>query len=262
MALQVEGFAAEREAFERDGFVIFDPRISEQTIDRAVAEAGAQFQKPSLWDRLRGRPAPSIPPQPRYTDAWATSRTVRDIALAPRSVDLLRTLYGRKPRPFQTLNFCVGTQQATHSDAVHFNTDPPGFMCAVWVALEDIDMDNGPLVYYPGSHKLPEVRPSDVGIDIEPGAQSVSDEAYHAAYEPYIERLIKERGLQPEYGLLRKGQALLWATNLLHGGMPVRQPGRTRHSQVTHYYFEGTRLWTPLLTAGDAIAWREAPGIR
>ena len=32
---------------------------------------------------------------------------------------------------------------------------PEGFMCGVWVALEDMDMENGPLVYYPGSHKLP-----------------------------------------------------------------------------------------------------------
>ena len=32
---------------------------------------------------------------------------------------------------------------------------PEGFMCGVWVALEDMDMDNGPLVYYPGSHQLP-----------------------------------------------------------------------------------------------------------
>ena len=29
-------------------------------------------------------------------------------------------------------------------------------MCGVWVALEDITEDNGPLHYYPGSHRLPD----------------------------------------------------------------------------------------------------------
>jgi len=28
-------------------------------------------------------------------------------------------------------------------------------MCGVWLALEDIDADNGPLIYYPGSHRGP-----------------------------------------------------------------------------------------------------------
>ncbi len=38
---------------------------------------------------------------------------------------------------------------------VHFNSIPQRFMCGVWVAMEDIAPDNGPLHYYPGSHKLP-----------------------------------------------------------------------------------------------------------
>jgi ectoine hydroxylase-related dioxygenase (phytanoyl-CoA dioxygenase family) len=54
---------------------------------------------------------------------------------------LLGVLYGREPRPFQTLNFKVGTQQRPHSDQVDFNTEPPGLMCGVWVAMEDIDED-------------------------------------------------------------------------------------------------------------------------
>jgi ectoine hydroxylase-related dioxygenase (phytanoyl-CoA dioxygenase family) len=36
-------------------------------------------------------------------------------------------------------------------------------MCGVWVALEDIDMGNGPLIYYPGSHRVPEVTMKELG---------------------------------------------------------------------------------------------------
>jgi hypothetical protein len=39
----------------------------------------------------------------------------------------------------------------------------------------------------------------------------------------------------------------------------ARVPGRTQRSQVTHYYFEGSGLWTPLLSSESSKAWREAP---
>jgi hypothetical protein len=94
------------------------------------------------------------------------------VALAPAVLGLLRTLYGRDPHPFQTLNFKYGTEQRPHADAVHFNTEPLGLMCGVWVAMEDIDADCGPLVKYPGSHKLPYASPSEVGIEIDPGQET------------------------------------------------------------------------------------------
>ncbi len=255
--------SVDKEAFERDGYLVFDPQIHERDLDRVVEETLRHFQPRSTLSRLAfwRDDKPEDPLPTRFTDMWAVSPTVRGIATAPAILEVLRQLYGREPKPFQTLNFPVGTQQKTHSDAVHFNTEPRGFMCAVWVALEDIDMDNGPLVYYPGSQKRSELMPSDVGIEIQPGQTEVPHDEYMAAYEPYVENLIQSEGLEPHYGTMRKGEALLWSTNLLHGGMPVRDPKRTRHSQVTHYRFEGTRLWTPLLSTPEHVSWRDAPEI-
>jgi hypothetical protein len=245
-----------KDSFERDGYVIFDPRLSSKTLDRAVAdvELGPRQRRPPF----RRGPASD---GGRVTDAWSTSSSVKKIALAPATLELLALIYDRRPIPFQTLNFRVGTQQRPHADSVHFNSEPRGFMCGVWVALEDVDMDCGPLVYYPGSHKLPPVTPSDVGIQIDPGQEAVPQAEYEARYEPYVEQLMEREGLEPKYATVRKGQALVWASDLVHGGSPVRVPGRTRRSQVTHYIFEGCRLWTPLLSTESQIAWREAPRI-
>jgi ectoine hydroxylase-related dioxygenase (phytanoyl-CoA dioxygenase family) len=252
-------------AFERDGYLVFDPRIPVETIDGAVAEANRGFEQPARRLRLPfgGKRDEDEAPAAgeRFHDAWAKSKNVRDIALAPTVLDLLRQLYGREPKPFQTLNFRFGSQQQPHSDAFHFNTQPRGYMCGVWVALEDVDMDSGPLVYYPGSHQLPELSPRDVGIRVEAGKGPATDLDYHVAYEPYVRSLIEREGFEPRYGTIRKGQAILWATNLVHGGTEVRDPNRTRHSQVTHYFFEGTRLWTPLSSTEEHTAWREAPQI-
>jgi ectoine hydroxylase-related dioxygenase (phytanoyl-CoA dioxygenase family) len=257
MAVQSTETGDLRAAFERDGIVSFDPQISLRVIDRAVADV----ERPpgSRWPRRRRTTAADA--AGRVTDAWATSRHVRRIALAPGVLEVLRQLFGAEPHPFQTLNFRVGTQQKPHSDSVHFNTEPPGLMCGVWVALEDVDLDCGPLVYYPGSQRLPFASPAEVGIEVAPGQEAVSHEAYARRYEPYIEELVRREGLEPRYATLAKGRAVVWAANLLHGGSPVRAPGRTRRSQVTHYYFEGARLWTPLLSTPENIAWREPPQI-
>jgi len=49
----------------------------------------------------------------------------------------------------------VGTHQPFHADSVHFRSVPERFMCGVWVALEEIDDDNGPLEHFAGPHRLP-----------------------------------------------------------------------------------------------------------
>jgi ectoine hydroxylase-related dioxygenase (phytanoyl-CoA dioxygenase family) len=168
---------------------------------------------------------------------------VRAIARAPRVLALLAELYGRAPRPFQTLNFAVGTEQAPHADTIHFNSDPPTFLAGVWIALEDVDEDNGPVVYYPGSHRLTEAAPWDYGVP--PGPD------HYDAYEAFVAARIAEHGLEPRLATMARGQAFVWAGNLIHGGAPRRDPRRTRHSQVTHYYFAGCRYWTPLLSAPE-----------
>ncbi|MBU9629624.1 phytanoyl-CoA dioxygenase family protein [Burkholderia multivorans] len=51
-----------------------------------------------------------------------------------------------------SLNFRVGTQQPLHTDAVHFSSIPQRSMCGVWVALEDISPESGPVQLVLGSH--------------------------------------------------------------------------------------------------------------
>lgn len=180
----------------------------------------------------------------RVQDAWQTHDGVKRIAANPAVLDILSALYGRKAWPFQTLNFPVGTQQPAHSDAVHFSSVPDRFMCGVWVALEDIHEDAGPLEYYPGSHRWPVFGNEQLGLcaaDHEgPMGQSV--------YEPLWRELIRLHGAAPQRFLAQKGQAVIWAANVLHGGSPQHDKNRTRWSQVTHYYFEDCAWYTPMGT--------------
>ncbi|HEY8504074.1 MAG TPA: phytanoyl-CoA dioxygenase family protein, partial [Gemmataceae bacterium] len=229
--------------FHGTGYYIFDPEIPERILDQAIAD-------------VRDRPevTKDLHHGSRVFDGWPESRAIKAIATAPKVLRVLRQFYGREPLPFQTLNFPIGTEQRLHSDTIHFHSDPPTYMCGVWVALEDIDADNGPLVFYPYSHKLPEVTMEDVSD--QPGP------AHYHKYEDYIERLIAESGLEPKYATLKKGQALVWAANLIHGGSPQRDKSRTRHSQVTHYFFEGCQYYMPLESYGGYRHLRKPRWIR
>jgi hypothetical protein len=176
-------------------------------------------------------------------DAWQDVPEVQRLAGNPTVLQLLNDLYGRRAFPFQTLNFPVGTQQHFHTDSVHFSSCPERFMAGVWVALEDIDSENGPLVYYPGSHTLPIFTNEHLGVrpNFAKDASGHYD-AFGTAWRQIVEAL----DLKPLEFHAKKGQALIWAANLLHGGAAQIDLKRTRYSQVTHYFFEGCAYYTPL----------------
>jgi hypothetical protein len=178
----------------------------------------------------------------RIHDAWAFDPDVRALAVNARVLKILGDIFGRKAWPFQTLNFPVGSQQHYHSDSVHFSSIPERFMCGVWVALEDVSEGAGPLEYYPGSHKWPIVYNEQIGVRVSRSNGPMSQEMYHDVWEALVEKT----GIAPQYFFPRKGDALIWAANLLHGGSRQRDPNATRWSQVTHYFFEDCCYFTPM----------------
>ena len=178
----------------------------------------------------------------RIQDAYSFDADVQQIACNPQIMALLSKLYGRRAWPFQTLNFPVGTQQHFHSDSIHFSSVPERFMCAVWVALEDIGPDQGPLLYYSGSHKWPIYVNEHIGLCRAGDADAPTQKSFEALWEA----LVRVRGLEPVRFHAKKGQALIWAANLLHGGSRQTNPDLTRWSQVTHYYFDGCCYYSPM----------------
>jgi hypothetical protein len=155
----------------------------------------------------------------------------------------------------------VGTQQHYHSDSIHFSCVPERFMVGVWVALEDIDSDNGPLIYYPGSHSLPIYTNEHLGAI--PGTQGPNPTSHYPTYIKTWEALVEGLDLKPIEFHAKKGQALIWAANLLHGGAAQKDRNRTRHSQVTHYYFDNCCYYTPLTSVPflGVIEYREVVDI-
>jgi hypothetical protein len=180
---------------------------------------------------------------PRLQDGWIDHGSIRALALEPVVLDLLRHLYGREPFAFQTLNFAVGSEQHFHSDAVHFHSYPNGFMCGVWIALQDVQPESGPLIYFPGSHRLPYLSARSLGLDRDVVMEEQHPQRF---FEPSWQQAVNEHAFEKQQFLPKRGDLLIWHANLLHGGEPVQDKSSRRWSQVNHYFFANCLYTTPM----------------
>jgi ectoine hydroxylase-related dioxygenase (phytanoyl-CoA dioxygenase family) len=222
------------EKYNKNGYLVVKSVIDNDTIDKIVNEIYEEHPENKNLNRI--------------ADAWKQYEIIGYLAFNKKIMNILYQLYNRKPVPFQTLNFYLGTEQKIHSDQIHFCSDPKNFMCGVWIALEDVSMDSGPLIYYPGSHKLPFYTMQR--LKIEPGN--------YLEYENKIEEKVKTFGLKPKYGTIKKGDIIIWHSNILHGGSKRNNINLTRKSIVIHYFFENCKYWTPLLSKPNNIIYRDA----
>jgi len=243
------GLDAQAEAFVRalalDGYAAVDLGDEARALcDQAVSDTEHYFTAGAA----------------RVQDAWRRSTAVRRLATWPRMRDLLEAAYGRDPVPFQTLNFQRGSQQALHADSIHFHSVPERFMCGVWIALEDVAAGSGPLVYHPGSHRLPVMTMRGAGVN----SARPNPEDYEHHFVPRFGERIAASGLPEARALLKKGWAFVWAANLAHGGSAIEAAGSTRRSLVVHNFFEDCLYYTPMTSdvEGGQLDLRVPPNVR
>jgi len=220
------------DAFHADGYVVVPGLVPGTTVLAARAAAQAEYAR-------RG------PATERVIDAWRWRPGGRALATDPATADLVTFLLGRRAVPFQTLNFRTGTEQRAHADTIHFDTLPAGFTCGVWVALEDVGDDQGPLVVHPGSHRVPPSYPEDLGL--APGDDRSTFD--RAGYEDAVAGQVA--GLPGRRLPVASGTAVVWAADLVHGGAPVDRADSTRWSQVTHFFGAGCVYVTPQRSRRD-----------
>lgn len=161
------------------------------------------------------------------------SDLLRRTATQPQLMQVLKLLMGKEVELFQSINFIEASQQKTHSDSIHMATYPYGNLIAAWIALEEVDATNGPLHYYPGSHRLPYLMNADFGNE---GTAWMLGNKPYKEYERKVAEVVAAHGLEKEVFLAGPGDVFIWHANLLHGGEPLADPRRTRKSMVMHYY--------------------------
>lgn len=211
------------QGWSRNGYMILHRYFSPSTCDTINDEI----------DRLILTGKLSFTHDNKLMFANKKSSLIKSIAHDGGLINILGFLLDKEVVPFQTINFIKGSQQRAHSDSVHMTTYPLGYLIAVWIALEDVTADNGPLFYYPGSHKLPYLLNNDFNEGetlLTLGKKDYKD------YEDMLEELITTKGYTAKEFHAKKGDVLVWHANLIHGGAPILNKSLTRKSMVIHYY--------------------------
>lgn len=230
LALQKEGFRQFQPAVQQkikdwsaNGYLILEQLIDTATCDAVNREI----------DQLQEKGKLSFTYGNKLMFANKKSPLIKGITLSPALTTLLQFLLDKEVVPFQTINFIQGSGQRAHSDSIHMTTYPLGYLIAVWIALEDVTPDNGPLFYYPGSHKLPYLLNNDFNEGSTPLRLGKKD---YPDYEDMLEELVATQSYTRQEFLAKKGDVLIWHANLVHGGAPILNKTLTRKSMVIHYY--------------------------
>lgn len=226
--------------FNENGYLILNWKFSDEIISKVLQNLAGKYRYNSPHYNLNNR----------IEAAYEFSSYVRDIAADERVYESLKELLGGDFFPFQTLNFEKGTEQKFHSDWFHFAPTDNSGLAGVWVAFEDTDIENGALKVVPGSHKLPYYYPSDLGID---KGSKIDPYKNYQLYERAIEGVVADSGLSTKVIPLKKGEVLVWHSNLIHGGTEIVDKTRTRYSQVTHYFRKGNLYFSPIKSSKNVF---------
>jgi len=224
---------AQLSTWDEKGYVILKGFYDQDLVKRINAEVDELIHNKKANWRYSGS---------RIMFANKVSELIQKLGTEKRLTDILDHLLGKEVQLFQSINFLRASQQRAHSDSIHMSTFPQGYLTAAWIALEDMTPKNGPLFYYPGSHKLPYIMNKDFSNE---GSRFMLGPKSYGEYEDKVQEQIEKHYLKKETFHAKAGDVLIWHANLLHGGEPLLDQKRTRKSLVFHYY------------AKDAICYHE-----
>lgn len=163
----------------------------------------------------------------------------------PKALEVQDFLFGAETCLYTSLFYERGSAQPLHRDTPYFCTRPEYRYFGMWVALEDVDEENGPLMALEGGHLLGEMDRAAIARDVlGPGVAVPTDspqlwDAYQAAVTLKGEQL----GLQVRTLPVKKGSTIIWHPQLPHGGAPIKDITRTRFSFVMHTTPEGAPVY-------------------
>lgn len=217
--------------FVIDGYMIYEGLIDKELIDdinkeidAAIASGYQGFQDGSSQ---------------RLTHLHNIHPNIRKLFLDRRYLDIIDKIFQTSSSPCQSLTYINGSQQDAHQDTIHLTSFPAGYMCGVWIALEDIQPDSGELEVYPKSHRLPRIYMDTVKCNkviddwsefatkiVLPWRDGINSGCFNKiTYRP------------------TKGTVLIWHENLMHAGSVRRNIDLTRRSIVFHCFADGVIVY-------------------
>ena len=145
-------------------------------------------------------------------------------------------LFGAETVLYTTLFYERGSAQSAHRDSPLFATRPEYRYFGTWIALEDTDLDNGPLIVIRRGHLLPEIDREGMARALYPNLDDIpalSPDLW-SCYQNEVLAQCARAGLVTNTLCVKKGDTVIWHPQAPHGGAEIRDLRRTRFSLVMH----------------------------
>lgn len=221
-----------------NGYCVLPKAISNDIIDSITNAYDLAGENRDTYLVRKGgeyfRPGPLgiVGRRKRLIDFYVPCTEALEAVLAKPVTDLLRVLYCQPPLAFQSLLFQFGSKQTLHQDPAYVVIERPQQLLASWIALEDVEVGSGELMYFSGSHQ-------NITADFDDGEsvwnRSTDSIDSNLSYSEKLTARCEAANLKKEHFLAKKGDVLIWHANLAHGGGEVNNEDLTRKSLVTHY---------------------------
>jgi len=175
------------------------------------------------------------------------SQAAKHYLLHPEIAATVRALLGEAPIAAQSMYYWK--PPTARGDSLHqdnfFLRVYPGTCIASWLAMDEVDEENGCLVVAPGSHRLDIFCPEE--------ADPTLFWSKHFVPIP--------KGLEEVPVRMSPGDVLFFGGNLIHGSYPNRSTNRFRRCFIGHYAgssaHELSKGYSPLLDMQGRIVTRE-----
>jgi ectoine hydroxylase-related dioxygenase (phytanoyl-CoA dioxygenase family) len=211
--------------YRTKGWVVVNEVFSRDEAEK-IAELALQISTEELKDAkgsYQADKAADGKTAPRKIDhPYHKSEAFRAFATNPRLVALLRELMGVEPLLCTDQIFMkpprFGSAKPYHQDNAYFQCAPADHVITAWIALDDVDEENGCLRYIDGSHKEG-ILPHD----------PVPGEPHNKAPAPNLIDLKRE-----SLAIVRKGGVVFHHSGTLHTSHR-NESDRWRRAYATHW---------------------------
>lgn len=126
------------------------------------------------------------------------------------------------------------SQSGLHQDLCAYHIHPANRLVGGWLAAENVNPKAGPLLVYPGTHRVP----------MWPGWNNYPQTNLRTCHletryaeTAYLTEAVK--GITPVPILLNKGDVMLQHSLLIHSAAKIEDKSATRYSMVLHYGAKG-----------------------
>lgn len=225
------------ENLERDGFVVVSGAVDAALVDE-LNQRIARFKQRNA--KAASRNLDEHGRLYRVVNLHLAVDALTRLLTDNRAIAVCDRFFGEPTSLYTSLYYERGSEQGLHRDTPLFATTPAERYMGVWVALDDVSDDNGPLMVVPGSHKLPPVDVQALRREVfGDGPIDPMAPAGWTAYQAVVAAQCETAGLTARPVHVARGDVIIWHPQLFHGGAP-HAAARTRRSVVMHVTPKGT----------------------